>query len=91
MLADELLSRVDEIVDPDYVIATLTKAVDFEMSLHVMKGRGYQPALDKPGKFHGLGPYKVEDGSTNSTATPTCSATRWARPRVSVQIEAARP
>ena len=33
-----------EVVDPEYVIATLTKAVDFEMSIHVMKGRGYQPA-----------------------------------------------
>ena len=33
-----------EVVDPDYVIATLTKGVDFDMSLHIMKGRGYQPA-----------------------------------------------
>jgi 1-deoxy-D-xylulose-5-phosphate synthase len=39
--------------------------------LHIIteKGRGYKPALDKPGKFHGLGPYKVEDGSTKSGAT----------------------
>ncbi len=43
--------------------------------LHIIteKGRGYKPALDNPGKFHGLGAYKVEDGSTDSTATPTCS------------------
>lgn len=49
--------------------------LDEPVVLHVIteKGRGYQPALDKPGKFHGLGPYKVEDGSTNSTSTPTCS------------------
>ena len=42
--------------------------------LHVIteKGRGYQPAIDKPGKFHGLGPYKVEDGSTSAGA-PTYS------------------
>ena len=33
-----------EIVDPDYVIANLNKAVDFNMELHVVKGRGYQPA-----------------------------------------------
>ena len=33
-----------EIVDPDYVIATLTKGVELTMSLHVMKGRGYQAA-----------------------------------------------
>jgi 1-deoxy-D-xylulose-5-phosphate synthase len=45
--------------------------------LHIIteKGRGYQPALDNPGKFHGLGTYKIDDGSTNATATatPTCS------------------
>jgi DNA-directed RNA polymerase subunit alpha len=33
-----------EIVDPDYIIATLTKGVSLDMSLHVVKGRGYQPA-----------------------------------------------
>ena len=33
-----------EVVDPDYVIATLTKDVDFSMSIHVLKGRGYQAA-----------------------------------------------
>ena len=33
-----------EIVDPDYVIAHLNKDVDFNMELHVVKGRGYQPA-----------------------------------------------
>jgi DNA-directed RNA polymerase subunit alpha len=33
-----------EVVDPDYVIATLTKDVDFNMSIHILKGRGYQPA-----------------------------------------------
>ena len=43
--------------------------------LHIIteKGRGYQPALDNPGKFHGLGAYKIEDGSTDLSATPTCS------------------
>lgn len=43
--------------------------------LHIIteKGRGYQPALDNPGKFHGLGAYKIEDGSTDVSATPTCS------------------
>ena len=42
--------------------------------LHIIteKGRGYQPAIDKPGKFHGLGPYNVEDGSTAAGA-PTFS------------------
>lgn len=43
--------------------------------LHIIteKGRGYQPALDNPGKFHGLGAYKIEDGSVDISATPTCS------------------
>jgi len=43
--------------------------------LHIIteKGRGYQPAIDNPGKFHGLGTYKVNDGSTTSTTTPSCS------------------
>ncbi len=43
--------------------------------LHIIteKGRGYQPALDNPGKFHGLGTYTIENGATDATATPTCS------------------
>ena len=43
--------------------------------LHIIteKGRGYKPALDKPGKFHGLGPYNVEDGSTSGGGNPTYS------------------
>lgn len=51
------------------------KTVNEPVVLHIIteKGRGYQPALDNPGKFHGLGAYKIEDGSTDLTATPTCS------------------
>jgi 1-deoxy-D-xylulose-5-phosphate synthase len=37
------------------------------------KGRGFQPALDKQKKFHGLGPYHPETGETKSTAQPTYS------------------
>ncbi len=50
------------------------KEQDEPVILHIIteKGRGYQPALDMPGKFHGLGPYNVEDGSTASGA-PTFS------------------
>ncbi len=42
--------------------------------LHIIteKGRGYQPALENPGKFHGLGSYAVSDGAT-AAAAPTCS------------------
>lgn len=51
------------------------KTLDQPVVLHIIteKGRGYQPALDNPGKFHGLGTYKIEDGSTDTTTTPTCS------------------
>nr|MCU0751282.1 1-deoxy-D-xylulose-5-phosphate synthase [Akkermansiaceae bacterium] len=43
--------------------------------LHIIteKGRGYQPAIDNPGKFHGLGTYQINDGSTDVSPTPTCS------------------
>lgn len=43
--------------------------------LHIItkKGCGYQPALDDPGKFHGLGAYKPEDGTTGTPGAPTCS------------------
>ena len=43
--------------------------------LHIIteKGRGYQPAIDNPGKFHGLGTYQINDGSTDVSLTPTCS------------------
>ncbi|MFV1994201.1 MAG: 1-deoxy-D-xylulose-5-phosphate synthase [Verrucomicrobiales bacterium] len=43
--------------------------------LHIIteKGRGYQPALDNPMKFHGLGPYKTETGETKPSALPTYS------------------
>jgi len=37
------------------------------------KGRGFQPALDKQKKFHGLGPYDPETGKTESTGQKTYS------------------
>lgn len=42
---------------------------------HIMteKGRGYEPALRNPGKFHGLGKYKVETGETAASDKPTYS------------------
>jgi DNA-directed RNA polymerase subunit alpha len=41
---DITLDHDIEIVDPDYVIANLNKDVELSMELHVVKGRGYQPA-----------------------------------------------
>ncbi len=51
------------------------KTLNEPVILHIIteKGRGYQPALDDPGKFHGLGTYQINDGSTDTSATPTCS------------------
>jgi 1-deoxy-D-xylulose-5-phosphate synthase len=51
------------------------KTLQEPVVLHIIteKGRGYQPALDNPGKFHGLGSYQINDGSTDLSATPTCS------------------
>lgn len=51
------------------------KNQDEPVVLHIIteKGRGYTPALDNPGKFHGLGAYKIEDGSTAAASTPTYS------------------
>jgi 1-deoxy-D-xylulose-5-phosphate synthase len=42
------------------------KTVDRPVLLHVLtqKGRGFQPALDRQKKFHGLGPYDPETGNT---------------------------
>jgi 1-deoxy-D-xylulose-5-phosphate synthase len=37
------------------------------------KGRGFQPALDKQKKFHGLGPYDAETGETKAAGQKTYS------------------
>lgn len=51
------------------------KTLNEPVLLHIIteKGRGYQPALNNPGKFHGLGAYNIEDGSTSSGGPPTAS------------------
>jgi len=43
--------------------------------LHILteKGRGYKPALEDPGKFHGLGKYNIETGETPVSDKPTYS------------------
>ena len=49
------------------------KAADRPVLLHVLtqKGRGFQPALDRQKKFHGLGPYDPETGMTEPAGLPT--------------------
>lgn len=51
------------------------KTLDEPVVLHIIteKGRGYKPALDNPGKFHGLGAYQIDDGSTGAAEHLTCS------------------
>ena len=48
---------------------------DTPVILHVIteKGRGYAPATTNPCKFHGVGKYNVEDGSTGKAAAATYS------------------
>src|SRR5579875_2846098 len=48
---------------------------DRPVILHAItqKGRGFQPALDKQKKFHGLGPYDPETGKTAASGLPTYS------------------
>lgn len=63
--------------DVDLLVKTFEylKKQDDPVILHIIteKGKGYKPALANPGKFHGLGAYKVEDGSTSLETAPTYS------------------
>jgi 1-deoxy-D-xylulose-5-phosphate synthase len=51
------------------------KAEKRPVLLHVLtqKGRGFQPALDRQKKFHGLGPYDPETGQTKPAGQLTYS------------------
>ncbi|MGP8269996.1 MAG: 1-deoxy-D-xylulose-5-phosphate synthase [Terracidiphilus sp.] len=51
------------------------KGADRPVLLHVLtqKGRGFQPALEKKKKFHGLGPYDPETGMTEPAGLPSYS------------------
>jgi 1-deoxy-D-xylulose-5-phosphate synthase len=62
-------------------IATLIKTFEFlktqrrPVLLHVLtqKGKGFEPALQKQKKFHGLGPYDPETGETKALGQRTYS------------------
>ncbi|MDB9742098.1 1-deoxy-D-xylulose-5-phosphate synthase [Akkermansiaceae bacterium] len=63
--------------DIEVLIKTLTHIKENQAAvvLHIIteKGRGYKPAIDNPGKFHGLGAYRIENGATASASLPTFS------------------
>jgi 1-deoxy-D-xylulose-5-phosphate synthase len=62
-------------------IPLLTRTFEFlktqnhPVLLHILtkKGKGYEPAIKQPDKFHGLGKYKIESGETAPAPTPTYS------------------
>jgi 1-deoxy-D-xylulose-5-phosphate synthase len=62
-------------------IPLLTRTFEFlktqeePVLLHILtkKGKGYEPAIKQPDKFHGLGKYKLETGETTPAPTPTYS------------------
>jgi 1-deoxy-D-xylulose-5-phosphate synthase len=51
------------------------KKQDEPVLLHILtkKGKGYEPAIKQPDKFHGLGKYKMETGETPPAPVPTYS------------------
>jgi 1-deoxy-D-xylulose-5-phosphate synthase len=51
------------------------KTQDEPVLLHILtkKGKGYEPAIKQPDKFHGLGKFKTETGETPPSPTPTYS------------------
>ncbi len=63
--------------DVDLLIRTFEflKTQDEPVILHILttKGKGYEPALAKPDKFHGLGSFKRETGETKPAGTLTYS------------------
>jgi 1-deoxy-D-xylulose-5-phosphate synthase len=51
------------------------KSQDEPVLLHILtkKGKGYEPAIAKPDKFHGLGKFSAATGETAAATTPTYS------------------
>ena len=56
----------------------LTRAKDLEgpILIHIItkKGKGYKPAEEKPNKFHSVGPFNIEDGSSKKQKQKDYSA-----------------
>ncbi len=79
---DITLGHDVEIVNPDHLIANLTKAGELNMTLKVMMGRGYQPASQR---------YEEEDSESSSPAgTLRLDASFSPISRVAYRVESAR-
>jgi 1-deoxy-D-xylulose-5-phosphate synthase len=65
----------------DNLIETLKNVRDFShgpILIHVItkKGKGYQPAEENPGDYHGVGPFNLENGAPVPVAETPISYTR---------------
>ena len=57
---DITLNHDVEIINPDYLIANLTKPVELSMQIKAMRGRGYQPATIDKNKSQTIGPLQID-------------------------------
>lgn len=78
--ADIQLDHDVEIMNPDHVIANMTQNGELNMTLKVMKGRGYQPASQR----------KLEEGETRAVGTLQIDASFSPVYRVAYNVESAR-
>jgi DNA-directed RNA polymerase subunit alpha len=78
--ADIQVDHDVEIMNPDHVIANMTQNGELNMTLKVMKGRGYQPASQR----------KLEEGETRAVGTLQIDASFSPVYRVAYNVESAR-
>lgn len=78
--ADIQVDHDVEIMNPDHVIANMTQEGELNMTLKVMKGRGYQPASQR----------KLEEGETRAVGTLQIDASFSPVYRVAYNVESAR-
>ncbi len=78
--ADIQVDHDVEIKNPDHVIANMTQEGELNMTLKVMKGRGYQPASQR----------KLEEGETRAVGTLQVDASFSPVYRVAYNVESAR-
>jgi len=78
---DLTLEHNVEIVNPNYIIANLTKAGELNMTLKVMMGRGYQPASQR---------YEDDESTDNPIGTLKLDASFSPISRVAYLVESAR-